>query len=527
MISLRDYQREALEAIEREYRQGTRRQLLVLPTGAGKTVVFVHQALKMGRALILEHRDELINQALEKIRLVCPEAETGVVKADRNETGGRITVASVQTLWRPERLGRLPREYDLVVSDEAHHCVSSGWQAILAHVGAGKNCLHLGVTATPNRTDRVGLGRVFDKVVYEKSIAEMIAAGYLCPPKGVVIRTRTDLSVLEATGADFSDRKLEALVNTANRNELIVRAVKEKAMGRRTILFAAGVGHARNLAEGLRAVGVNAASVDAELPLDERRRVLREFHEGRLAAVTNYGVLTEGYDEPSVDCVVLARPTKSSLLYVQMVGRGLRPYPGKRECLVMDVADISGKHRLIQIADLVGDEAGSRSGTGTAVSRAGGEKPGERVGIGGRIVEEEVSLVQTMFNWVNVGGVWLLPGEKGDAWALWPVGDGYKPVHLSPEKSVEVLHGRSLPLDWAQGVVESRLREVLGNLALVRKKARWRTERASEGQVALLKKAGLWSEGMTRGEASDTILRWRWDRIIRKMQVPEDLKMSN
>ncbi|MGB9880553.1 MAG: DEAD/DEAH box helicase, partial [Anaerolineae bacterium] len=189
IIGLRDYQREAVNAVRAAYLNGVKRQLVVLPTGTGKTIVFAYLIACMGeKALVLAHRDELIEQAASKIRLVWPEADIGIVKAERNEVGHDVTVASVQTLARGSRLDKLVadgRRFGLVVVDEAHHAVAPQWLTVLAEVGAGKAGLLLGFTATPHRTDGGALGRVFDRIVYQRTIYEMIAAGYLVRPKGM------------------------------------------------------------------------------------------------------------------------------------------------------------------------------------------------------------------------------------------------------------------------------------------------------------------------------------------------------
>jgi superfamily II DNA or RNA helicase len=518
MLSLRDYQAEAIETIEKEYAAGVTRQLVVLPTGSGKTIIFAHLVLRMGvPALILVHRDELISQTAEKLAVVFPEADVGIVKGPSNELGHMVTLASVQTLSREERLRQVRQEFGLVVADEAHHAVAPQWRRILEHVRAGEGSLLLGVTATPVRADGIGLGNIFDKVVYQKAIPEMIRAGYLCPPKGLVVRSETDISGVRDRDGDFAAGALESVINTANRNELIAQTFKEHAASRKAIVFTAGVAHAHDLAAAFREGGVSAVAVDGSMPLDERRRILKDFRQGKVRVVTNCGVLVEGFDEPSADCVVLARPTKSEALYIQAVGRGLRPYPGKKDCLVLDVADVSGRHKLVQLADIMGPDwtpkrkaPVQKSGQGEAMR----ELEFDFRAYGRSLVAEEVELI-TKYTWIQAeSGVWVLPyGGRNNAVLLVPHGDGYLPVHVSDGRR-EPLHNRPLPIEWAQGVAEGKIRELTeGKGSLVRKDARWRDLPPTEKQLELLKKmrVGVWP-GITRGEAADAINRVIWGK---------------
>lgn len=520
MLALRDYQAEALETIEREYAAGVARQLVVLPTGSGKTIIFAHLVRRMGMpTLILVHRDELIAQTAEKLELVFPGVDVGIVKGPSNELGHAVTLASVQTLCREERLRQVRQEFGLVIADEAHHAVAPQWRRILQAVRAGEGNLLLGVTATPVRADGVGLGNVFDKVVYQKAIPEMIRAGYLCPPKGMVVRSQTDISGVGTRNGDFAPTALESVVNTANRNELIVQAFQEHAAGRKAIVFTAGVAHAHALAGAFKKSGVSAAAIDGSMALSDRRQILHQFKTGKLRAVVNCSVLTEGFDEPSTDCIVLARPTQSEALYIQAVGRGLRPYPGKKDCLVLDVADVSGQHRLVQLADIMGPDWLPSARKKQAQRRDGDipEVPDfEPQPVGRALVAEEVELI-TQYRWIQTNGVWVLPYAGKDAVLLVPKPGGYLPVLLVDGRE-EPLHDRPLPIEWAQGVAEGKLREVTqGNTTLVKKKAAWRDLPATPKQQELLRKMRVrgW-ETMTRGEASDAINEVIWRRKSQK-----------
>lgn len=501
MLELRDYQKEAIQAITEEYRRGIKSQLVVLPTGAGKTVVVAALAAKIGgRILFLVHRDELARQAEEKIAIVWPEARIGIVKAERNEVDAQVVVASVQTISRPERLQQLKPDFKLVITDEAHHAVAPQWRAIYEYVKAGQENLHVGITATPNRMDQRGLGKVFQKVVYQKTIKDLIEAGYLVPPRQVVVRTQANLDVLKESGDDFSDRELEEILNTDSRNGLIVEAFKAHALQRKAIVFAAGVSHARRLAELFKRNDIRAESIDGETPENVRRERLKAFGTGALQVLTNYGVLTEGYDEPSLDAVVLARPTKSQQLFIQMLGRGLRPFPGKKDCLVLDVVDISRQHRLAQLPDLIGIERGEKAEAWDST-----------------FGKTKTSLL-TLFNWMQVADFWTLFVGKS-ALVLVPEGDGYRVLEMSRNEQ-KYLTGRPLPLPWAQGQAEARAREILGgNMKLLEKEAAWRARPVSPKQMKLLADLRIpASLAMTSGEASDRIAVAIWRRHLARLR---------
>ncbi|MDP9375282.1 MAG: DEAD/DEAH box helicase family protein, partial [Chloroflexota bacterium] len=207
-IALRDYQREALDAVRAAPAAGVTRPLVVLPTGTGKTVIFAMLARELGaRTLILAHRDELLQQAADKLRMVDPAAAVGLVKAERDEHRAPIVVASVQTLAHARRLARVRPDFGLVVVDEAHHVVSASYRTILRHVGAfdAGGPLTVGVTATPDRGDGVGLGAVFQRVVYERDLLAMIRAGYLCDPRGIQVGLAADFRALKVRGGDVAD----------------------------------------------------------------------------------------------------------------------------------------------------------------------------------------------------------------------------------------------------------------------------------------------------------------------------------
>lgn len=354
-MTLRPYQAEAVDAVMGEWKEGRRRTLLVLPTGCGKTVVFANVAKRVvdagGRVLVLAHRGELLDQAADKIG-----AATGlgcsVEKAERTSEGEwfRVTVGSVQSMGREGRLARFrPDHYDAIVIDEAHHAVSASYRAVLDHF-PGTDVL--GVTATPDRADRQSLGQVFDSIAYEYPLPRAIADGYLCPIKAQTVPLGIDLSGVRQSAGDFAagdlgtalDPYLERIAD-----EMLAAGCAE----RRTVVFLPLVATSKKFRDILNRKGLSAAEVNGESA--DRAEVLADFDAGRYRVLCNSMLLTEGWDCPAVDCVVVLRPTRSNSLYQQMVGRGTRlsPETGKDHLLLLDFLWHTERHDLCRPAHLV------------------------------------------------------------------------------------------------------------------------------------------------------------------------------
>jgi superfamily II DNA or RNA helicase len=346
--TLRPYQREAVEAVLAARRKGVRRMLVCLPTGAGKTVVFAQLARLARRpVLVLAHREELLAQARSKLeRALGPDAVVSIEQgARRAEAGARVAVCSIRSL-RTERLARLVagREAGLVIYDECHHAAADDNRRVLRELGCfddGWEGTLVGFTATTARGDGKGLDDVFEEIVYARTLPEMIADGYLVPLRGFRVATSADLTRLTSRGADLPEDELAEAVDIEERNALVARTVQELARDRRTIVFCVTVAHAQNLRRALNALGVRAGVVHGEMDGALRAKTLKEFADGKIQALANVAVLTEGFDDPGVSCVAMARPTRSEGLYAQCVGRGTRLHPGKRDCLVLDFVDVS------------------------------------------------------------------------------------------------------------------------------------------------------------------------------------------
>ena len=351
-IALRPYQNEAKAAVLEQWEQGIQRTLLVLPTGCGKTIVFAkisEDCVKRGeRVLILAHRGELLEQAADKIHKAC-NLNCAVEKAEETSLGSfwRITVGSVQTLMRESRLARfLPDYFDTIIIDEAHHAVSDSYQRILQHFSGAKV---LGVTATPDRGDMKNLGQVFDSLAYEYTLPRAIREGYLCPIKALTIPLNLDLTGVSVQAGDFRAADLDTALEPYLYQ--IADEMLRNCADRRTVVFLPLVKTSQKFRDILNQRGFRAAEVNGNS--DDRAEILRDFEAGKYNVLCNSMLLTEGWDCPSVDCVIVLRPTKVRGLYCQMVGRGTRLSPGKKDLLLLDFLWHTQRHELCRPAHLI------------------------------------------------------------------------------------------------------------------------------------------------------------------------------
>ena len=359
-MQLRDYQREAIDAVLQARREGVRRMVVCLPTGSGKTVIFSELARLARRpVLVLAHREELLSQAREKLQAaVGPGRVVAVEQGDRRAPlDAHVIVCSIRSLHE-QRLARMmrDREVGLVLYDECHHAVATDNQRVLRQLGcfdADWSGTLLGLTATTNRADGQGLDAIFERIVYSRGIAELMTAGWLVRLRGCRIATAADLRGLRSGALDFVEEELAEAVDVQERNGLVARSIQELARDRRTVVFCVTVAHARNLTHALNRLGVAAGMVYGAMHPDRRREELADFRAGRLMALANVGVLTEGFDDPGVSCIAMARPTRSEALYAQCIGRGTRLAPGKQDCLVLDFVDLADLS-LVSLPSLMG-----------------------------------------------------------------------------------------------------------------------------------------------------------------------------
>ncbi len=351
-MNLRPYQEEARKRVEEEWRKGNRKTLLVLPTGTGKTIVFSRIAADMvmqgKKVLILAHRGELLEQAADKLR-----KSTGLAalleKAESTSLGKwcSVVVGSVQTLMRESRLKKFRKDaFGTIIVDEAHHALSASYQNVLEHFDGADV---LGVTATPDRSDMKDMGEYFDSLAYEYSLARAIKDGYLCSIQAQTIPLQLDISHVSMMNGDYKASE----VGTALDPYLgqIAKEMKSYCKGRKTVVFLPLVATSKKFCQMLRREGFRAAEVNGESK--DRAEILHGFDRGEYDILCNSMLLTEGWDCPSVDCIVVLRPTKSRSLYSQMVGRGTRLFDGKESLLLLDFLWLTERHELCRPAHLL------------------------------------------------------------------------------------------------------------------------------------------------------------------------------
>lgn len=351
-MELRPYQKEAKEAVFEQWENGTRRTLLVLPTGCGKTIVFAkitEDCVSHGdRVLILAHRGELLDQAADKI-VKATGLGCATEKAEQSCLGSwfRITVGSVQSMMRETRLSRFPEDYfNTIIIDEAHHCISDSYQRVLKHFPDAKV---LGVTATPDRGDMKNLGQVFESLAYEYTLPKAIKEGYLSPIKAVTIPLQVDLTGVGVQSGDFKAGDLGTALDPYL--ESIAKEMEKYCKDKKTVVFLPLVKTSQKFRDILNDHGFQAAEVNGES--QDRAVILEDYAKGKYNVLCNSMLLTEGWDCPDVDCIVVLRPTKVRSLYCQMVGRGTRLAPGKDHLLLLDFLWHTERHELCHPAHLI------------------------------------------------------------------------------------------------------------------------------------------------------------------------------
>jgi superfamily II DNA or RNA helicase len=529
LLPLRDYQSDCIAAVRKDWADGYQRLAAVLATGSGKTIIFSHlineqhQMKDHRRSLVLVHRDELVNQAVDKLSQVSPHLRSGVVKAERNEVEADVVVASVQTLSRPGRLEQL-QDVGLVVVDEVHHAAAKTWQDVLYGLGCfdpDTGVVMLGVTATLARNDEKRLSETIEKVSYTRDILELIQSGYLVPVRGrrVTVDGLT-LEEVRLTRGDFADDELGDELVDAGAGQVIAKAYREHASERQGVLFAPTVAAAHLFAEDLNSIGITAQPVWGAMPLEERRLTLKRFAAGEIQVLSNAMLLTEGWDAPYVSCAVIARPTTSAPLYIQQVGRILRPHPGKHDALVLDVVGASTDHRLANLSDLsertrdedieiIYGEGESEIDLLALIDKAYADR---RKGASGKLTYDEVDLFTASRSaWLQTNkGIWFVP-TASSVFFLWPEPDGvtYRVAQRTRTGGYNRLH-TGLTLSYAMSWAENYANEEDADspYSISGRQASWRRKKArpTEAQLEFAEKVGVELTGSEhKAELSDKI----------------------
>lgn len=378
-MQLRPYQQETLTAIVDNLRAGVRQQLVVWATGCGKTLLAAHLPITLkgvldGKMLFVAHRNEILQQTINKIHTWAPELKVGLEKAESHAAPDcDVIVASVASVGRSgsKRLEHFWDDISVIVLDECHHAASDQFLNVLEDSGVlreDSRKLLIGLTATPKRRNltrdekkqrvllddesTISLKSIFKKITYSFPIRKAIKQGYLVPLRGFRVGTQISLDDVKSVGGDFKADELSAAVNTSERNLQVVKAWQECAEGRQTVCFTVDIAHGKELSDTFTSSGIKSAPIWGNDP--DREGKLRKHEAGEITVLCNCALLTEGYDSPTVSCIVLARPTRSSTLMTQQVGRGTRLYEGKQDCVVIDVVDCTKKCSLVTFPSLLG-----------------------------------------------------------------------------------------------------------------------------------------------------------------------------
>jgi len=522
---LRDYQQEAINNVVEDWSQGTLNVLIAHATGLGKTITglgLLKQQMKPGeRAIWTAHRDELVQQPLARFAEWWPESQlfSGVVKAEQNQVDARLIFASIQTISRPNRLSALVESgpFDYLVVDECHHSAAPSYLRTIAGLReANPGLKHLGMSATPWRTDGVGLIAAYDKIASQKNIMWGIKHGWLVEPNGQQVQTDVDLGGVSLVHGDFAQFELQEVLHSAGWHELVARSYLEHGQDRQAIAYTPGVQNSKDLREALLGRGVMAAHIDASTPLEERRATVRDFRERKIKVLCNCMIAVEGWDVPSVELIMMARPTKSHGLFTQIIGRGLRPYPGKEDCLVL-LFTVTGTH-ILTLFDLgqskklkKAKEAAERLGVSSASEPI--ELFDEEAVDGAGLYANAVSLfAKSAGAWFRDGATFslglghdekgvqrvlvILPPENGGGWRL--LGLGKRP--RKSWQAFEILASESIDETM---VMANEIAERRGAAILYEKGKRWRKEPPTVKQVALIRRMGIMpSPEMTRGDCA-------------------------
>ena len=527
------HQQRAYDKVRAEWDDGVLRTAVVHPTGAGKgdliAKIATDEARVGGRALVLCHRAEILDQLTQRCAAYAPDVAVGRVQAERNQTRRPVTMAMIQTLASEKRRTQLPRP-SLVVIDECHRASADSYVKTLAHFGSFDRTRTVGFTATLVRGDRKGLGDVFQSVADSRDIRWAVDAELLVRPRGkVVIADHLDLDQAKVSRGDYVDAELGELVSQDV--EQIAKAWLEHAESRITIAFTPTVDSARELVDALVALGVAAEVVTGETPTRERQVMYDRLASGTTRVLASVNVLTEGFDVPAVSCVLMARPTRLPGVYTQCVGRALRLHPGKDSALILDVVGISRRQKLMTLIDLHPTTEVDTSALDMlpcedcdavpceCQSTEAGERPDTRIQLIGPAAYEEIDMFATSeLNWLfTKGGIRFL--ACGDRMTLlWPDEDEtglYRAGHCTVRGYDQGRYvGRDgqwdptgpLPLDEARRRAEEWALAVEPSIAS--RSSGWRRRGGSPSEAQVGFAAGLGIQGvetMNKARLSDEI----------------------
>jgi len=551
--TLRDYQREAVDAVKNAWENGTQSPLVALATGAGKTTIASQLLVEtvdpeIHRALVIGHTTEIVYQCRDRIanqfggRLdnyygglrMLPGI--GVVMGTDDMPDARIVVATRQSA-HPQRLKRMLQtgSFDALVIDEAHHALADNtYGEIVETLKKDNPAINIvGMTATPARTDKKALKTTFDEIVYQWLIPDGVQAGYLTPVTRIKVKTKVDLSGVRSSNGDYSSNRMVSVLQASNWIDLSLKAFKEYIAdsGRSCLAFLPSVEMSKQFTQAVNSEAMPAAHIDGTTPKDERRALLSDYASGKLKVISNMAVLTEGFDAPATSAIFLARPTRSKTLFTQIVGRGLRPFPGKDDCLLLDMTVVDTK--ALETGTLLGRiitcqqcETDYYFGMGKcpncgAVLPPPEEKspdddpipmPHQALYEGNGIVTSHESLFEKAFAaWYSGEDGYLsaaLGFDKGALIIMPPIVDGYYRLAHVPTNGNEpvVFLDRNEDLASLMLSAEKRIDKDSRDAKTLQKDAKWRGEPATRAQKGLLRQLGVKGfRAATKGTAAQMI----------------------
>jgi len=372
-MELRPYQTECLDSIDSKAKEGLSRQMVVLPTGSGKTVIFSELIKKRNvKTLVIAHRIELLEQALDKLVRVAPDVDAGIFSGDRKCHDKQVTIASIQAASNALELLRA-EDYQLLIIDEAHHAAAPTYQKLIKQLGfkpgeaSSKTSDHkklmVGFTATTKRGDKIGLKHIFQDVVFSMSIRKLVHRGFLVKPEGLHVKVGIDLKGIRTEMGDFKKASLRKVMLSDQARGIVVETIKRFAADLRGIVFSVDIEHSELLKKDIQASGFSCDAVHSKVSLVDRKQRLEDFASGKLQFIVNPMILTEGFDCPRADCMINAAPTKNKSLYIQKAGRVLRIHPEKEKALLIDFGSTKKKHSLATAIDLMGGKIVTRTVT--------------------------------------------------------------------------------------------------------------------------------------------------------------------
>ena len=515
---------EALDAIRANQ---SLRQLVVLPTGTGKTVLFAELAkdfAQHGRVLILVHRDELVRQTVAKLTDT-GLTDIGIMEGVKSNPRANITVASVQTMARDARMIAWLRNGKaiLAITDEAHHAPAPTYQKVINYALAPRG-LHVGFTATPDRetqkqyqrrtrkgimsgtTLTAGMGKVFDSLSYYRSFTDMVGEGWLCDVVPAQAQTTAHLASVPMTGGDWQEGALGQALVEARADQDIVSAWETSAKGRATIAFLPTVETSQLVRDAFLERGYRAEHVDGATPHEVRQAIYGRLRDGTTQVVTNCMVLTEGFDEPSVSCIIVGRPTQSRALFAQMIGRGSRLHPDKSECVVLSLVNHDLDLPPLTLQTFLDDKGWENGESLSSRKRKLAETGPDITEDDHALKVEAIAFRQAFIQqarasliWRKVGPSWHLTAGKEGSIKLIPQGEKWE-VSLGEK----LLADTPLPLDGAVAIAETYVRGT-GGAKLSDANADWRKAQPTPAQITLATKLGISHQGLTKGEVSDLI----------------------